>query len=111
MWIHVCNAFFYISIAYVNKYEGTVGEVIERTTDLSTTCGYALLAHKNEERLFEDFKRLIDLQDALYDFFWNDFIILLLMYYIVPVPCIRWSDITMQLINHSYVGSTLANID
>ena len=54
--------------AYVSKYEGVMGEIIEKTTDLSTTCGYVLMAHANEDSLVEDFEQLILLQNEIYEF-------------------------------------------
>ena len=56
-----------VNIVYSSKYDGVEGEYIEKTIDLSTTCGYALMAHKDEGCLKNDFLQLLALQDDLYE--------------------------------------------
>lgn len=44
-----------------------VGDVLVRTVDIRTDAGYVLLAHDDEDVLSADYKRVLELQDSLFE--------------------------------------------
>ena len=53
---------------WASKYDfDCIGEIIEKTINLHTTAGFALLIHPNKEIVDRDYHRLIELQKDMYE--------------------------------------------
>ena len=53
---------------WAGKYNcDSVGEIVEKTIDLHTTAGYALLIHPDKATVDSDYVRLVELQTDMYD--------------------------------------------
>ena len=53
---------------WASKYDSDcIGEIIEKTINLHTTAGFALLIHPNKEIVDRDYHRLIELQKDMYE--------------------------------------------
>lgn len=53
---------------WAGKYNcDSVGEMVEKTIDLHTTAGYALLIHPDKATVDSDYRDLVELQTDMYD--------------------------------------------
>ena len=53
---------------WAGKYNcDSVGEIVEKTINLHTTAGYALLIHPDKDTVDSDYCKLVELQVDMYD--------------------------------------------
>ena len=62
------NSIFESLFRWAGKYDSeSVGEIIEKTINLHTTAGFALLIHPDKNIVDDDYFKILELQEDMYE--------------------------------------------